>query len=533
MSSQRRHLSRRQFLELSALTAAGAAALPQPRSAALAAPLAAQASPVAGGVFNYAESGDFNDFNPWTVAATNMGIYNQVFSRLTWKNHDGKPQPDLAESWELSDDGLTFTATLRQGVTWHDGAEFTAEDFVTMYGYTKDETLLQAPSVAKFQGLIAAISDVRAVDAHTLELQFSDPVPYISDILDYWFAIRIDDPADPAMLETLPVGTGPFRLTEWVPNQYVRLPKYDGFYREELPRLDEILFSRLERAETLAPNLQSGAVAGIQVTGLGDVAPLQENADYTVVINEDAGSIFNVIVNIRKPPFDQQEVRQALSYSLNREAMVPSAFFGVSSPIVSPFFSPTSLAYSEDLTTAYPFDLERAASLLAEAGVSNLQMTINATSRWPQMQLFALIWQADLQQIGVALTVNEVELAQFYEIGEAADLLGFDLHPWLNARTTRDPAIFWSTQGNYRGGETNRYGYVNEELEELVAQGAVEVDGARRREIYQRLNEIVVESCHMIQVATDPRVWAFDNAVHDVHFDLNGNIFADTAWLES
>jgi peptide/nickel transport system substrate-binding protein len=529
--SRRINLSRRQFLELSALTATGAV-VTAGHSPALLAAGAAQATPQAGGVFNYAESGDFNDFNPWTVAATNMGIYNQVFSRLTWKNSEGEPQPDIAESWELSEDGLTFTATLREGVTWHDGTELTAEDFVTMYGYSQDEELLADATIAKFSALVAPITEVVAVDPHTLELRFEAPVPYISDILDYWFAIRLDDPADIKMMETLPIGTGPFRLAEWEPSQYVRLPRHDGFYREGQPYLDEILFRRLERSETLVPNLQSGTVSGIQVTGLGDVDPLTESGEYTMVINEDAGSVFNVMVNVQKPPFDQVAVRQALSYSINREAMVPSAYFGVSTPIVSPFFSPSSLAYREDLVMAHPYDLDRARELLAEAGVSNLQMTINTTSRWPQMQLFALIWQADLQQLGITLTVNEVELAQFYEIGQSDDLLGNDLHPWVNARTTRDPAIFWSTQNNYRGGETNPYGFVNEEIEELVAEGAVEIDEERRREIYQRLNEIVVESCHVIQIATDPRVWAFDPSVQGVHFDLNGNIFADTAWIE-
>ncbi|MDQ3413088.1 MAG: ABC transporter substrate-binding protein, partial [Chloroflexota bacterium] len=117
MSVQRRNLSRRQFVALS--TAVPAAAVVGRAPAALAAPTTQTATQ--GGTFNYAESGDFDDFNPWAVSATNMGIYNQVFSRLTWKNHEGEPQADIAESWELSEDGLTFTVQLRPGVTWHDG----------------------------------------------------------------------------------------------------------------------------------------------------------------------------------------------------------------------------------------------------------------------------------------------------------------------------------------------------------------------------------------------------------------------------
>src|SRR5690606_5604682 len=126
------------------------------------------------------------------------------------------------------------------------------------------------PTITKFANLVKPITEVVAVDPHTLELRFEAPVPYISDILDDWFAIRLDDPADIKMMETLPIGTGPFRLTEWEPGQYVRLPKYDAFYREAEPYVDEILFRRLERSETLVPNLQSGSVSGIQVTGLGD-----------------------------------------------------------------------------------------------------------------------------------------------------------------------------------------------------------------------------------------------------------------------
>jgi peptide/nickel transport system substrate-binding protein len=432
----------------------------------------------------------------------------------------------------MARDGLSFRARLRPNVTWHDGKPFTADDYVTMFGYTRDETLLKAPSIKKHQGLLGPVKDVKALDPQTVEFQFGAPVPYFTDILDYWFAIRIVDKEDVKFMEKLPIATGPFKLVQYVPNQFAKLVRFDSYYQKDLPVLDEIMFRRLEKAETLIPNLQSGAVHGIQVTSLSDVGPLKADPNYVTEINESAGSVFNIMVNVTKPPLDRKEVRQALSYALNRAEMAKSAFFGVSRPITSPFFSPASLAYREDLVMAHPFDLDRARALLDRAGVKNLELTFNATPRWPQMKLFGLVWQADLAKIGVKLTVNEVEVAKFYEIGGAKDLLGNDLHPWLNARTTRDPAIFWSTQVNYRGNEKNPYGYRNAELEKLVEAGAVELDPARRKQIYQKLNEIVVEESNIIHVATDPRVWVFSKAVKDVRFDLNGNLFLDRARIE-
>ena len=99
---------------------------------------------------------------------------------------------------------------------------------------------------------------------------------------------------------------------------------------------------------------------------------------------------------------------------------------------------------------------------------------------------------------------------------------------WLNGRTTRDPAIFWSTQGNYRANQQNPRGFVNEELEKLVAAGAVETDVEKRKTIYQQLNELAIDQSHIIPVATNPRIFAYKNSVKDVKIDLNGNIFLDS-----
>ncbi len=488
-------------------------------------------SPVKGGTLNYAEAGEFNDFNPWGFGAVNFEMYDQVFSRLLWKDGTGKANPDIGESWEMASDNHSFTVKLRQGVKWHDGKTVTANDFVTMFGYLKDPVISKYSGAQKVAGLFKPIKDVKAVDDNTVQFSFDNPVPYITDILDYFFLIRIDDPNDPKFLKHLPVGTGPFKMTQWVPNQYAKFERFADYFQSGQPYLDEFMFKRLGQAETLVPNLRSGAVQDILVSSLSDVGPLKSDSSYKVEPNENSGSVFNLLVNSHKPPFDKKEVRQAFSYSLNREGMVQSAFFGVSKPITSPFYSSSSLAYKQDLVMAHPFDLDKAKSLLAKAGVSNLEIEIHPTPAWPQMKLFCLVWQEDLAKIGVKMTVQEVESAKFYDIGGDGNLKGFYLHPWLNARTTRDPAIFFATQTNYRGNEQNIFGYRNPDLETLVAQGAAETDEDKRREIYQQANQIIVDDCPVIQVATNPRIWAYTTKLHDVNIDLNGNLYLARAWL--
>jgi peptide/nickel transport system substrate-binding protein len=522
-------------------TSAPAAAKPagaatQPAAGATSAPAAqsapTQAAAVAaktGGTFNYAEAGDFNNFNPWNFGAVNFEMYDQVFSRLLWKDGTGKANPDLAASWQLAADNLSITLKLRDNLKWHDGKAVTAQDFVDMFGYTSDPTLATDPSVMKIKGIMGPIKEVVAPDPATLQLSFSAPVPYITDILDYWFLLRIDDKTDPTFVKKLPVGTGPFKMAEWVPQQYARFTRFPEYWNKGMPNLDEFVFKRLSQAETLLPNLKSGALDGVLLTSLSDVAPLQADTSYAVDVNDNAGSIFNMMVNTTKPPLDKKEVRQALSYSLNRVDLVKTAFFGVSKPITTTFYSPSSLGYREDLVMAHAFDLTKARKLLDDAGVQTLDLTLVVTPAWPQMKLWGLVWQQDLAKIKVNLKLNEVESAKFNEIGATKDFQDNDLVGWLNGRTTRDPAIFWSTQGNYRANQQNPRGFTNEDLEKLVAAGAVETDVEKRKTIYQQLNGLAIDQSHVIAVATNPRIFAYKNTVQGVKVDLNGNLFLDAA----
>jgi ABC-type transport system substrate-binding protein len=556
--------TRREFLRIAAVAAAATAAgcatpptpvPPAPTTAPVAAPTsppAAQptavpatkppaqpttvpptAAPKVGGTLNYAEAGDFTTFNAWRMEAANNNMHNQLFDRLVWKDEMGKEQMGLAQGYEMAKDGLSATVKMRENAKWHDGKDIVAQDIVNMFQYTKDEKLLAAElGVRKTRDLFVPIKDVKAVDKFSVQFVFNAPLPYFTDILDYFWVLRIDDPADAAFMKKPPVGSGPFKLTEYVPNQYARFAKHTAYHVKDRPILDTFTFRRLDKAETLTPNLQSGAVQGIYISNVADVAMLKADKNFAVVITPNPGSFYPVMLNCNKPPLDKKEVRQALSYAMNRVEMAKSAFFGASEPIASMFFSPASLGYREDLNKAYAFNLDTAAKLLEKAGVKNLTLNTYVTPRWPVMKLFCLIWQADLAKIGVKLNVTEVEQAKFMEAGGAKDFTGLDMIPWVVGRATRDPAIFFGTQVTHRGGKTAKYGWLNDELEKLIEEGAKELDVEKRRKIYQRCNEIIVEEVPMIHVANDPRMWAWSTKVKGVTTDLVGDITLTDARVE-
>ncbi len=496
----------------------------------------AEPSVKTGGTLTWAELGDFTSWNAWAMSGTNDIIHNMVYSRLLWKDASGEIHPDLATEWEIAEDGLSMTLKLRNDVKWHDGKAFTANDYVEMFGYTKDETLKTIAGVQKINGLLKSIEDVTAVDDYTLKLTFAQPVPFIYDILDYWYAILIPDKTDGNLTKTLAVGTGPFKMTEWKTKEYVRLEKFADYYNKDVPYLDEIIIRRLDQAETLVPNLLSGAVDGVGKVPSSYVDTIKADPNYDVMINEGSGNIVNVIVNTKLAPLDKKEVRQALSYALDRQLIADEVYYGISEPITSPFYSPASIAYREDLVRAHEFNLDKAKQLLDEAGVGNFSLTFVTGTGFPEWKIYAQIWQADLAKIGITLKIDEFENAKFYEIAQSADLGGYNLAGWGTGRTKRDPAIFFQTQPQYGAGEksgiVNPYGWYNAEYEDCVTKGRTELDPEKRAAYYQRANEILIEEMPMIQVVTNPYLAGLSKQVKGLYADLLGFYGFEQVWLD-
>ncbi len=268
-------LTRRKFLAYSGLTltvvACGPAATssapsssgpaPSQSGAAPSESLAPSASP-AGGVLRYGQAADLGNLSPWALEGADYPVYNQSFSRLVWKDAEGKESGDLAESWVIAPDGLSIELKLRPGVKWHDGKDFTAQDYLTMYGYLSDPALEGDIGVSKIKALLTPVTAIEAPDATTLVMRFAAPLPYVTDILDYFYAIRIDDTSDPQFLSNLPVGTGPFKMTEYIGGQGATFEANPDYHLPDRPLLDGFSIAVYGGGDNLAPNLLSGTVDG-------------------------------------------------------------------------------------------------------------------------------------------------------------------------------------------------------------------------------------------------------------------------------
>lgn len=456
-------------------------------------------------------------------------MYNLVFNRLVSLDSNGKPRAELAESWQLAPDAMSLTLKLRQNVKWHDGKDFTANDVVNTFAIIRDPDLVKSTlGVKKMNGLAAGIGDVKATDQYTVQMTFPKPQPAITEVLDYWYILRMDDKSDPNFLKKLPVGTGPFVAADWTPGQRATFKKNPNYWSPGLPRLDTFDFQRISSHPTIVQNLKAKALDAAPLSQ-ADYASFKSDPNFQVFLVEGPGGITDLNVNVKKPPFDNIKVRQAFSYAINRAEIVKTAYFGIGQPTSTPFYSPTSIAYVEDLVNYYAFDLDKAKSLLDSAGVKNLSFPATSNVSNPQDKVMLQIIQADLAKIGVTMSVSEVESAQLLDSNAKAT---FTVNAWGNGRCRRDPATFMNTQSNFTGRDST-YAPPDPALNQLISAGATETDPDKRKQIYQQANTILVQqTLYSVPVCTSPSISAMYNYVKEWQWCLAGPIVLDSTWLD-
>lgn len=426
-----------------------------------------------------------SNLNTLDPAKTKIGeeyIVNYlVFSGLTEIDRSGEVKPDLAESWEASDDRKSWTFHLRKDVTFHDGSAFTAEDVKTTIERVMDKATASTARV-NFE----IVDSIEIVDDHTIRFNLSQPYAGFAEILgDRQVRIVSSD-----HLETIasdPVGTGPFKLESFQPGDRIELVKNEHYYIPDLPKLDEINIRIIpERAAQFA-GLETGELDLIWDVPPETVGQYGDNPD--VMMDSVATSTWDgIIMNTSQEPFDDEKVRRAVSLALDKQALVDIALFGNGTP--SHTMIPPSHPFYNDELPLTEVDTERAKELLAEAGFEDgFDITLYVPVGRPTRERLGLGVADMLKEIGVRANIQRVPWDKFVKDIEGKAAFFTD---GFYSRPTMDTSIFpwYHSTGTWN---TTLWNYSNPEMDKVLEAARAAKSDEERASLYKEFQKIAVE----------------------------------------
>ncbi|MGI9434160.1 MAG: ABC transporter substrate-binding protein, partial [Geminicoccaceae bacterium] len=340
------------------------------------------------------------------AAAIDEVVYANVFEGLTRIDQNGIVQPGLAASWEVSEDGLTYTFTLEEGVTFHDGSTFEADDVVFAF-----ERAMGDDSTNAQKGLFEPIETVSGDGPNHVVITLKRPTGHFLFNLGWGDAVIVA-PESSDSNKALPIGTGPFKFDRWVQGDRIELQRNPDYWGDA---------ARLERATFQVVPDPAAAVAAMMAGDLDafpnfpapeNMSQFEADARFTVKIGTTEGETI-LAINNGKPPLDDVKVRQAIAHAIDRNAVIDGAMFGYGTPIGS-HFAPHHPAYV-DLTGMYAHDPEKAKALLAEAGHGD-----------------GLALSLKLPPPSYARRGGEIIAAQLAEVGINAEIIPVEWAQWLD-----------------------------------------------------------------------------------------------------
>lgn len=473
-----------------------------------ASPATAQETPVKGGVLNSIVQPEpptlmlgLNQQGPTQTVA------GKIYQSLLTYDQKLNPLPSLAKSWTVSPDGLTYTFKLFENVTWHDGKPFTAKDVVFSTNVFLKEVHPRARAV------FARCESITAPDDFTVEFKLKEPFPAFIQSFEVSSAPMVpahlyegtDFRANPA--NATPIGTGPFKLKEWVKGSHIQLVRNENYYKAGLPYLDGITFRVIPDAASRSLALESGQV---QQTQYSDVEPFEvprlktlPNLELSTKGYEFVAPMSWLEINHRVKPLDDKRFRKAIAYAIDRKFIRDKIWFGLGRVPTGPINSVVKF-YDPKVTTYEP-NIEKAKALLDEMGLKPDAKGVRATVKIMPMpygetwtRLGEYLKQA-LGKAGIAVTLESTDAA-----GWSQRVANWDYEITTNfLYQYGDPALGVARtyiSDNIRKGVlfTNTMGYSNPKVDELFAGAAREVDNAKRQAMYSEVQQILSDELPVV-----------------------------------
>lgn len=340
------------------------------------------------------------------AGAIDQVLYSNVFEGLTRFMGDGSVVPGLAESWEISEDGLTYTFRLQDGVTFHDGTTMNAEDVKFSLDRARAEDSTNAQ-----KALFADIASVDVVDPLTVQITLSQPNGNLLFNLAWGDAVIVA-PESIDTIKTAPVGTGAFTFTNWVQGDRIDLARNPDYWGEA-PALSAATFKFIsDPTAAFAAMMAEDVDAFSGFPAPENLPQFEADPRFQVLVGSTEGETI-LSINNKQAPFDNPKVRAAVAHAIDRQAIIDGAMFGYGTPIGT-HFAPHNPAYV-DLTGTSAHDPEKARALLAEAGLADGFTTTLHLPPPSYARRGGEIIAAQLAEVGITAEIINVEWAQWLE----------------------------------------------------------------------------------------------------------------------
>jgi len=489
-------------------------------------------APVAGGVLTFAAGADPDSLDPQNTQS-NPGeqVNRMMYENLVRFNTKMQIEPALAESWTQSPDGLVWTFKLRKGISFHDGTPFDAKAVKFFFDRVLgDEKPFKASLYTPF------VQGAQVVDDHTVKVTLKQPFAAFLFRLAHSAGGIVSPAAHQKWGKDLtlhPVGTGPFKFTEWVKSDHVALERNDGYWGGKA-LLDRVVVKTVREDAARVLMLEAGDADLILNIPPEDITRLRKDPRFAIESIPTARALY-VVINVKKKPFDDVRVRQALNYAVNREAIVKSLFQG-NAEVIPGIVAPLQNGYAK--LPGYAFDPKKAKELLTQAGVPSLKVKLwSPKGRYVKDFELAQAVQQDLAAIGVDAALTTMEWGAYLSATKTAPeqtdrelfLLG-----WSPSTGEAQWGIYPLLHGSQLAPKgDNRGFFVSKALDDAVDKATTATSESARLGALREAQQIVIKEAPAIFLISPNMIVGASKKVHGVvNLPLELTYLTEKSWKE-
>lgn len=509
--------------------------------------------PKAGGTIVFGRGGDSVGLDPaYETDGNSFMICDNVYEQLVaYMDETTDIEPGLAKSWDISDDGKTYTFQLREGVTFHDGTPFNANAVVFSIGrMMKDRNLnffgegFEVPAQERppeywvSMEMDDTIGSIEATGEFTVVFNLKRvEAPFIANMgMD--FASIISPTAflkDPKGYVRNPVGTGPFKFVKWVADDNITLEKYADYWdKSGGPYLDKVVFRAIPENSVRFLELKTGNIDICQFPNPADIQ-LAKNDPNLKLVSQPGMNVGYLGFNFTKPLWQNIHLRRAVAHAINRQAIVDNIYQGMGQ-LAKNGIPPTMWGYNNDVP-GYSYDPELAKEELALAGYPEGE-------NLPEIKLWSMPVPRPYNPEG--LKVGIAMIGDLAKVGILANVTSYDWGTYLKRQREQpddmdlfqlgwtgdngDPDNFLAVLFDGLASPAIRTQWKNERYHELMLQGKTTIDQAKRAEIYKEAQQIMFDDVAVIPVAHSTVIWPMRNNVMNFKLHPTASVRMKNVW---